>query len=106
MADCTYCYCGGYVSCDAISMATSVPNPAVCQSTGGTIGDGGAGALSGVLNTIGKWGTAITGVVAGSKVQGAAIQARAQTKVATQGIQWGALVIIVLAALVIYLVAR
>lgn len=90
-----------------MSMATSTPNPATPQSGTCGCGDGGAGSLSNALNTIGKWGTAVTGVVAGSKVQGAAIQAKAQTKVATSAINSTTMIVIVIVvALLIWMVAK
>lgn len=107
--------CSGFVCCcgvgsfggNNLSMATSAPNPSTPQSGCCASGDGGAGSLSNALNTIGKWGTAITGVVAGSKVQGAAIQAKAQTKVATSAISSTTMiVVIIVVALLIYMVAK
>lgn len=107
--------CSGFVYCCGagsfggtnLSMATSTPNPATPQSGCCASGDGGAGALSNVLNTVGKWGTAITGVVAGSKVQAATVQAKATTKVATAGISSVTMIVVVIVvALLIYMVAK
>ena len=103
-----YCCCGvGAFGGNNLSMATSTPNPSVPQSGSCVSGDGGAGALSNILNTVGKWGTAVTGVVAGSKVQGAAIQANAQTKVAQSAISSTTMIVIVIVvALLIWMVAK
>lgn len=102
------CCCGvGSFGGTNLAMNTSTPNPGISQSGCCATGDGGAGSLSNALNTIGKWGTAITGVVAGSKVQGAAIQAKAQTKVATSAINSTTMIVVVIVvALLIWMVAK
>lgn len=99
MASC----CG---SC-CLAMSTSVPNPSTCQSPCCVSGDGGAGNLSGILNSVGRFGTAITGIVAGSQVKGAAIKARAQTQVATAAISSTTMIFIVIViALLIFWATR
>ena len=90
-----------------LSMATSVPNASVSQSACNCCGDGGASNLSGILNSVGRFGTAITGIVAGSQVKGAAIKANAQTTVAKAAISSTTMIVIVIViALAIFLVAR
>jgi hypothetical protein len=56
--------CGG----NGLSMSTNNPNPAISQSVGGCGGCGGASSLSAALNAVGKWGTALTGVLQGKPV--------------------------------------
>lgn len=109
-ATCIYC-CNCYGSGGAgmagsgLSMNTSPPNLQVCASPGGTSGDGGASSLQAVLNSVGRWGTAVTGIVAGSKVQGAQIQARTVTQTANTG-AFTLIVIVVIVALLIYEVMK
>jgi hypothetical protein len=95
--------CGG----NGLSMSTSNPNPAVCQSVAGK--DGGASCVSSSLNAIGKWGTALTGILQGKAVatnkSGVAVGARGATlgnALSTNTI----LLILVIAGVVIFMVTR
>ena len=50
-------------------MSTNAPNASVSQTAGGTrAGCGGATCTMNLLNGIGKWGTALTGVLTGRSV--------------------------------------
>lgn len=109
-ATCIYC-CNCYGSGGAgmagsgLSMNTSPPNLQVCASPGGTSGDGGASNLQSILNSVGRWGTAVTGIVASSKVAGAQVQARTVTQTANTG-AFTLIVIVVIIALLIYEVMK
>lgn len=86
-----------------LSMATSAPNPGVNQNTCCCCGDGGASNLSSVLNTIGRYGTAVTGIVAGSQVKGAQIKAG----VAQSAINSTTMIVIVIAlAIIVFFALR
>lgn len=81
---CGYCFCSGTCGCgyNALSMSTVNVNPSTCQSVCGS--DGGAGSLSSALNAVGRWGTALTGVLQGKPVAtnksgGVAVGARGST---------------------------
>lgn len=97
------CCCDIYGS--NLGLNTVAANMAVCRSPGGQSGDGGAQGLMNVINAAGRWGTAVTGIVAGSKVQGAAIQSRTVTKTANTG-AFTLIVIVVIIALLIYEVLK
>ena len=100
-----YC-CNPLLCCGQnLAMNTVIANPAVCQSPGSATGDGGASALGTLLNSVGRWGTAVTGIVASSKVQAANIQARTVTRTANTG-AFTLIVIVVIIALLIYEVLK
>jgi hypothetical protein len=65
-------------------MSASNPNPAICQSISGKCG--GASCVGNALNAIGKWGTALTGVLQGKPVatnkSGVAVGAKGSTALA------------------------
>ena len=79
-------------------MSASNPNPQVAQ-TPASGGDGGASCLSGTLNTIGKWGFAITGAASGAPVAvgrgGAAVGINPKATVATAAINGTTVLLIV-----------
>jgi hypothetical protein len=64
-------------------MSTSNPNASVSQVAGGRTGNGGFCCVSSSLNAIGKWGTALTGILQGKAVatgtSGVAVGAKGAT---------------------------
>ncbi len=96
--------CGG----NGLSMSVSNPNPSVCQSISGR--DGGASCISSSLNAIGRWGTALTGVLQGKAVatnkSGVAVGARGASNL-TGGMSSTSLLLIVLVVgVIIFAVTR
>src|SRR5712671_5282804 len=65
---CDLLMCEQCIDCagNPLSMSTSNPNPSVNQSVGGN--DGGASDVAATLNAVGKWGTALTGILTGRPV--------------------------------------
>jgi len=55
------------MSC-CLSMSTVNPTPGVCQNACSCCGDGGASNASSIMNSVGKWGTTLAGVISGRPV--------------------------------------
>lgn len=91
-------------------MSTSAPNASVSQSAGGRTGDGGASCVSSSLNAIGKWGTALTGILQGKPVStagtGVAVGAKGATALPGSVSSTSLVLILVVLGFVIYLVTR
>jgi hypothetical protein len=97
--------CGG----NPLSMSTVNPNASVNQSVCCT--DGGASSVSATLNAIGRWGTALTGVLQGKPVatnkSGVAVGARgAQTLGAGTMSPNAMLLILVIVGVLIFMATR
>lgn len=99
---CEQC-CGG----NQLSMSTSQPNPSVNQSVGGNCG--GASCVQATLNAVGKWGTALTGILTGRPVQttqsGVAVGARNSAGF-RQSSSGGIIFIVILVVVVFFLIKK
>ena len=117
MSCCDCCVCIGGVNytkacaaCGAnpLSMSTVNVNPSANQSVCG--GDGGAGSLSSALNAIGKWGTALTGVMQGKAVQtgksGVAVGAKGATGFGATMSPNSMLLILIIVGVLIFMATR
>lgn len=102
------CCCGG----NSLSMSTVNVNPSADQSVCCCQGDGGAGNLSASLNAIGRWGTALTGILQGKPVvtnkSGVAVGAKGSTSVGGIGglSRNGMLLILVIIGVLIFMATR
>jgi len=108
---CGYCFCSGTCGCgyNALSMSTVNVNPSTCQSVCGS--DGGAGSLSSALNAVGRWGTALTGVLQGKPVaankSGVAVGAKGATSLSGNRLSGNSmLLILVIVGVLIYMATR
>jgi hypothetical protein len=89
-------------------MSTVNPNPTTCQSIAGK--DGGASCVSNVLNAVGKWGTALTGILQGKPVAtsktGVAVGAKGSTGFSNTLTPGTMLLILAVIGILIYIATR
>lgn len=100
--------CGG--AC-GLAMSVSNPNPAVSQSPGGARGDGGASALSCILNSVGRWGSVLTAQAQGRPVAvspggGVSVGARGATNLPGNISGGGLLLFLIVAGAIVWLATR
>jgi hypothetical protein len=115
MSCCSCCVCIGGINytkaCSAcggnsLSASTVNANPSVSQTSGGAKGCGGASCAMQILNSIGKFGTAITGQAFTSSTTKAVAVTKANTTVATQGSTVAIFVVIAIALALIFILKK
>jgi hypothetical protein len=100
-----------FMTC-CLSMATVNPTPGACQNVCCCTGDGGASNTQSILNTVGKFGLSLAGVVSGRPVQttgqGVKVGASAAYNQAVAGAPNMTVIIVVLAiaAVIIFMMMR